>query len=459
MTTRLHSLWRSMPLRLAVLLVALFATVSLLSLAASYAVTQRSFEQSIRANLHQDMAGFRAAPNALAVASLVDAESREADPSRLILSYVSRSGRIYGNGAIARDDEGFQIISLDQQRARYEGGYLALTDTLYGGLITIARSRAEIVALRGVFVNILWISLLPTVLIALWGGLILARRSKRHVEVVSGALDRMTSGDLATRVSIGPRWSDDLRQIGDKVNEMASAQETATQALRQVSSDIAHDLRTPLQRVALHLEDLAGQVGHDDAVADLVGRAQTDVSDMSRVFQALLQLAQVEAGSPKTRFEDVDIATLCATVAEIFDATAAQKGQTLCTEIEEVGMVFGDKALLGQMVSNLIENALKHTPKGSHIKLSLRKDGERITLSVADDGPGIPVAERDKVLRRLYRLDRSRNTPGNGLGLSLVQAVARLHDISLSLADNDPGLRVIVTFPAVRAQGQSSGRP
>ena len=124
MTARLAQLWRSMPLRLAVLLVALFTAVSLLSLAASYSFTQRSFEQAIRADLRQDLAGFRAAPNARAVAALVEAESRETDPNRLVLSYVAPSGRIYGNGAVARDEAGFHIISLDAARSEYDGAYL-----------------------------------------------------------------------------------------------------------------------------------------------------------------------------------------------------------------------------------------------------------------------------------------------------------------------------------------------
>ncbi|MEQ3651027.1 MAG: sensor histidine kinase, partial [Hyphomonas sp.] len=165
MKARLAGLWRSMPLRLALLLVLLFTIVSLLSLAASYAVTQRSFEQAIRADLAQDMAGFRAAPGASALARLVEAESRETDPNRLILSYIGPNGRIYGNGAIARDNEGYHIVSIGAARAQYTGVYLTLTDTLYGGLLTIARSRAEITALREVFVNILLVSLLPTVLI------------------------------------------------------------------------------------------------------------------------------------------------------------------------------------------------------------------------------------------------------------------------------------------------------
>ncbi len=447
MKTRIAQMWRSMPLRLAVLLVALFSVVSLLSLAASYAVTQSSFEQAIRADLAQDLAGFRAAPNARAVALLVKAESRETDPNRLILSYVSPSGQIYGNGAIARDNEGFHIVSLDADRAQYDGAYLTLTEPLYGGLLTIARSRAEIAALGDVFINILLISLLPTVLIALSGGLILARRSKRHVEVVGNALDAMTTGNLGARVKVGSRWSDDLHQIGGKLNQMAGAQEASVAALKQVSLDIAHDLKTPIQRVSVHLDDLARTTQPDTEQADLIGKAQNELIGIASVFQSLLQLAQVEAGSPRTRFTHVDLTALCHTLVEVFEPSALELDHVLRCDLPERAMtVDGDRALLGQMLSNLIENALRHTPPETVITVKLSSNEGRPMITVADNGPGIPADEREKALQRLYRLDRSRNTPGNGLGLSLVEAVANLHGAELQLQDNAPGLRVTLRF-------------
>lgn len=438
-------LWRSMPLRLALVLVVIFGTVSLLSLAASYAFTRTAFEQAIRDDLAQDMAGFRAAPSARAVALLVQAESEGTNPDRLVLSYVAPSGQIYGNGAIARGDEGFHIISLDEGRTTFDGDYLALNARLFGGLLTIARSRAEIDALRPVFVNILWISLIPTVLIALSGGLILARRSQRHVEVIRAALERVTGGDLAARVVTGPRWSDDLVRIGFAVNDMAGAQERSVTALRQVSSDIAHDLKTPVQRVSLQLEELS-QVLNDVEAAALVDRTRAEVAGISAVFTSLLQLAQVEDGALRDKFVPVDLAELCRTMVELYEPTATARGQSLCFDGPQHVVLQGEKNLLGQMLANLIENAQRHTPEGTHIKVLLSETEKGPRLSIVDNGPGIPVSEHGRVTQRLYRLDRSRNTPGNGLGLSLVEGVARLHGAAFTFEDAQPGLQVCVQF-------------
>lgn len=452
MRGRIRQLWRSMPVRLALLLVLLFSTVSLISLLASYAVTRNSFETAIRADLEQDIAGFRAAPNSRAVALLVDAESRGTDPGRVILSYITPNGQIFGNGAIARDDEGYHIVSLAKSRTEYDGDYLSLTIRLYGGQLTVARSLAQIEALRVVFFNILLLSLLPTILIALSGGLYLARRSKRHVEVIGGTLDDLTNGDLTARVTMGPRWADDLVRIGDKVNQMAGAQEAQTQMLRQVSSDIAHDLKTPIQRVAVYLDDMARTVPSASEEGALLGKAQDEVAGIASVFQSLLQIASVESGSPKAHFKPVNLNQLCETMTEVYEPAAAAKGQSLvCAVPDKMVQVVGDKNLLGQVLANLVENAMRHTPEGSKITVTLAQNAGRAILEIADNGPGIPAAEREKVVRRLYRLDRSRNTPGNGLGLSLVEGVVKLHGGHLSLLDNAPGLRVRIEFQTDRS--------
>lgn len=440
---------RSMPLRLAAGLVLLFSVVSLLGLLASYIYTQASFEQTLRADLMQDMAGFRAAPSASALAALVEAEARSTDPERVILSYFAPNGQHFGNAVVARDADGYRILSYLPGNPEITGRYLALTASLHGGQLTIARSHAQIDALRDVFLNILGLSLLPTILVALSGGLILARSGARHVAVIGGTLDRLTSGDLDARVGDVTGWSDDLARIGLKIDQMALSQQNTVASLRQVSSDIAHDLKTPIQRVAVHLDDLNQTQGLSDTARTHLDKAQTELDRISSVFQSLLQLAQIESGSPRARFSAVDLSALCRTICDIYEPAACENGQTLTCDLPDDSAikVIGDRHLLGQVLANLIENAIHHTPRGTAITVGLSEGQGHVDLSVTDTGPGIPEAERELVLRRLYRLDSSRTTPGHGLGLSLVASIAQIHEAKLQLTDAGPGLRVTLSFP------------
>lgn len=448
MKIRFTSLLRSMPLRLALGLVVLFAVISLISLAASYVVTQRSFDQAMREDLRQSMAGFRAAPSATALAALVQAEASETDPERVVLSYLAPNRKHYGNALVGRDSVGYNIISLQQEGPRVWGRYLALSETLHNGQLTIARSRSEIEALAGVFRNILLLSLLPTVLIALSGGLYLARRGARHVAIVGKTLDQLTSGNLGARVGQTKYWSDDLAQIGAKIDQMARAQETSVVALKQVSSDIAHDLKTPIQRVAVQLDELSLQDDLEGTARDLVESARGELDGIVSVFHSLLQIAQIEAGSPGSRFAPVNLGDVITTCVELYEPTATEAGNILQADIatQNAFSVNGDRNLMMQLLANLIENALRYTPKGTRITVSLKPSGDAVTLSVADTGQGIPPDEYENVLQRLYRLDQTRMTPGSGLGLSFVSVVAKLHGAQLILSDNKPGLRVSVVF-------------
>ncbi|MCB5199795.1 HAMP domain-containing histidine kinase [Loktanella sp. TSTF-M6] len=450
--TRRPRLINASPVRLALGLVALFAVVSVVSLAASYTATSRALDMQMRQQLRQDLAGFRAAPSSTALAALVAAEARATDPNRVVLSYVTADGRHYGNGRLARDEEGYVLTTLENPETPIQGEYLALTTREYRGLLTVARSRAEIDQLWSVYRTIGLLSLLPTLVIALGAGLVMARRSARQVSAVRRTLGALTSGDLSARVRPTERWSDDLRRIGDGIDRMAAAQETAREALRQVSSDVAHDLKTPIQRISVRLDEL-GRTDLNPEAQTLVDQAQADVASVVSVFQALLQIAQIEGGSPKARFGTLDLVPLVETFAELYEPAAQQTDRSLNTQVAcDAAPVVGDRDLIGQILANLIENALRHTPRGSQITLGLRVDGARVMLEVSDNGPGIPATERDKVLRRLYRLDRSRTTPGSGLGLSLVSVIAELHDAPVTLDDNAPGLRVSVAFQLASAR-------
>ena len=436
-----QSLWLSL----------LFVAASSLSLGITYYVAHEAQRQVIEESLTQDMAGFRAAPSAAALAALVNAETAETNPRRRLLSYRRFGGRVVaGNAAIMQQEEGFRIIALGPQPVEIEGRFISLSEYIHGGLLTVAQTAEPLDVLRQTFLRVFLFSLLPAIAIAVLGGVLLARRSARALGGIEQALSSFTSGDLAARVPQAALTQGDIGSIGHRVNRMAEAQQKSTDALRQVSADIAHDLKTPIQRVAVQLARLQETPGLPEEAQDLADQALEETRGITGTFQALLQIAQLEGGTPKSRFEPVDLREVTATFAEIYEPAAEEQNRSLTLELPEAPVtVTGDKTLIGQMLANLIENALRHTPAGTDIAVSLRQEAASVILTVCDHGPGIPEDERQNVLRRLYRLEQSRTTPGSGLGLSLVAAIAELHNAELQLGSTGPGLQADVIFSAL----------
>ncbi|WP_411353134.1 sensor histidine kinase (plasmid) [Leisingera aquaemixtae] len=446
--SRARVLLRSSPMRQSLWLSLLFVAASSLSLGITYYVAHGAQRQAIEQSLTQDMAGFRAAPSAAALAALVNAETRETDPQRRLLSYRRPGGRVVaGNAAIMQQHAGFRVVALGPEPVEISGRFISLSEYIHGGLLTVAQSAKPLDDLRQTFLWVFLFSLLPATALAMLGGVLLARRSARSLRGIERTLSALTSGDLGARVPQAGQAQGDITRIGRSVNRMAQAQQQATEALRQVSADIAHDLKTPIQRVAVQLSRLQEMPDLPQEAQVLADKALEETRGITSTFQALLQIAQLEDGTPRSRFEAVDLREIAATFAEIYEPAAEEQNRTLSLSLPEAPVsVTGDRALLGQLLANLIENALRHTPEGTGISLSLRCDGAAAVLSVRDHGPGIPKAEHQKVLRRLYRLERSRTTPGSGLGLSLVAAIAGLHGAELRLSDAQPGLRVEVRF-------------
>jgi signal transduction histidine kinase len=218
------------------------------------------------------------------------------------------------------------------------------------------------------------------------------------------------------------------------------------ESLRHVSSDVAHDLRTPLHRLRGHLE--SGLAEKDDAArVEAIHRALSEMDGVLDTFTALLRIAEAESGRRRAAFARTDLSLLAAHVVEAFAPSAEEEGRTLAVSAVEPVVIEGDPELLTQMIVNLVENALRHTPPGSKIAVSVRRSNEGGRLVVADNGPGVPPEERGRVFDRFYRVEASRTTPGSGLGLAMVAAVARLHGAQVRLEDAEPGLRATVVFP------------
>jgi signal transduction histidine kinase len=289
-----------------------------------------------------------------------------------------------------------------------------------------------------------WIAL-GTSIFAVLGGLLLGRRFMGRVDAITQTCERIVAGHLNERIPLrgrGDEWDRLARAINDMLDRISALLEN----LQQVSSDIAHDLRTPLTRLRTRLEQARTGSSTVEDYAVVVSRAIEDTDQLLSIFSALLRISQVEAGTRAQTFSAVPLSELLERIFQLYLPVAEDCGHALSRSIHAGIAVRGDAELLTQMFSNLIENALHHTPAGTPIRVALTLTNGAAVAAIADGGPGIPAAERAKVLRRFYRLSSSRSTEGHGLGLSLVAAIADLHGARLELADAKPGLEVTVRF-------------
>ena len=439
----------STPVRQAMALVAVFAAVNLVTLGLAYVSLRNAAEQVMQANLAQLMAGFEVAASPAAAEVMVMAAADAADPAHRVFAYIAPDGRVTGNADARLSTGGVEIRPMPEGRPLGHDGYMPLIRPMAGVVLIIGESMTPIRELGRTFLGLLALGLGPTVLISLGLGAMLAARARARVERIESALARLSEGALDTRIAAESGRADDLARIGARINRMAEAQEAATEALKQVSADIAHDLKTPLQRMTVLLHELRDGLADGSREAGLADRALSEAEGAVAVFQGLLRIAQIEGGGARRAFGPVDLNALVAGMAEIYGPDAEDSAHPLTLELSPAPVVVaGDRDLLGQVLANLVENALRHTPRGTAVALRTRTEAGRAVLEVADRGPGVPEDEREKVLRRLYRLERSRTTPGHGLGLSLVAATARLHGADLALLDNAPGLTIRIVFPA-----------
>jgi signal transduction histidine kinase len=276
-------------------------------------------------------------------------------------------------------------------------------------------------------------------------GFALSRAVQKRMAAISGTAEAIIDGDLGRRIPV--HGDDDLSRLAITINRMLDRIGVLMDSLRQVTSDVAHDLRTPLNRLRQRLERSALQAGDPAHRAEIEGSLR-DVDAILVTFAALLRISEVEAGARRAAFRPVDLQALARAVAEDFAPAAEDAGHRLEFQAGPPAWIVGDAELLTQMTVNLVENALRHTPQGCTVRLSTAVEPGAAALVVLDDGPGVPESDRARLFDRFYRLERSRSTPGSGLGLAMVQAVAHLHRGEARLADGAPGLEAKVVFPA-----------
>lgn len=323
-----------------------------------------------------------------------------------------------------------------------------------GGLrLLIGRDESERLQLRLLLTEgVVW-SLGASLLLALLGGGLVRRALERRLEPAMRTAGHIAGGDLSRRVPVAGR-ADEFDRLARSMNTMLDRIQVLMQGIKSVSDAIAHDLRTPIARARNKLEEAVETANGEVELRVAMEQGIADLDQISRIFQALLRIAEAEAGARRAAFAELDLAAVLRDAEEFYGAAAEARDQHLQTSFPERIVMVGDRDLLLQAVANLLDNAIKFTPDGGVIRLTAReRDDDWIEVAVADSGPGLPAADRSRAGERFFRADSSRNTPGSGLGLSLVRAVATLHGGRIELADaipgaTDPGLEVRMLLPA-----------
>jgi signal transduction histidine kinase len=311
--------------------------------------------------------------------------------------------------------------------------------------LLVGRDIRELAQIRQLFTRASLYGLGLTMALAIAGGVLMAFSARRRLAELNRTTRQIIAGDLSRRARL--RGSgDEHDELAGNINAMLDQIQGLLEGMRHVGDSVAHDLRGPLTRLRNRLETLAAaEQPRREELLECVEQVQ-HVLD---TFNALLRIARVESGAHRSAFAALDLERIVRDVCELYQAAADERQIELVCTVRAAVEVFGDRELLAQALTNLLDNAVKYTPTGGRIAVTLERTEDVARLRVADSGPGVPAADRERVLQRFTRLDQARSQPGNGLGLALVNAVTTQHHGRLSLGDNSPGLVVTIEIPAL----------
>jgi signal transduction histidine kinase len=321
---------------------------------------------------------------------------------------------------------------------------------LRGATLVVAQSVVAMRETQQVVLKTFGWGTLILIVLALAGGYAQSKGPVQRLREIAQTTRDIVDGQFDRRIATTGSL-DDLDRLSLDINRMLDRIQDLMQSLKQVSSDIAHDLRTPIGRLRQELDTLQRNPGTLVDTQLAIDSVLREVDTIIDTFDALLRIAQIEGGARRANFQTVDMSAVLENVTGVYASVAEDRGHLFEVEIEKACYLRGDRDLLTQLFANLIENALTHVPSPSTITVTLKRTGSACRCVVADEGPGIPEEERHSVFRRLYRLERSRTTPGSGLGLSMVSAIAELHAATIRLDDNRPGLIATVIFDTVES--------
>jgi signal transduction histidine kinase len=438
--------------------------------------TRRLITEQITATVNTEISGLSEQYSQGGIRRLVivvDLRSRRPGSSLYLVTTATGEGLAGNVGSLepgVLDHPGWLETNYRRLEAPEGSEHRALVEVvqLPGGFrLLVGRDLEERERLFGIVVNAGQWSLALVIVLGLAGGFFVSRRVLSRIDAMTATAQTIMAGDLAGRLPVAGT-GDELDRLADHLNAMLERIEALMRGLKEVSDNIAHDLKTPLTRLRNRCEQaLRGNTDVAEYRAALEGTiAESD--DLIRTFDALLMIARAESGHARDNMTEFDAAEIVRDVGELYEPLADENGLALRVEAPSAAPVRGNRELVSQALANLIDNAIKYAkPNGTvngemngavngvpaEIVVTADNEGDRIMLTVADRGPGIPEADRGRVVERFVRLEQSRSAPGSGLGLSLASAVARLHGGELKLEDNHPGLRSIIALPRAGPAG------
>jgi len=318
-----------------------------------------------------------------------------------------------------------------------------------GTMVVVAHDTDEIDRAKATVIRALGLALVPTLAFSILGGVLLAGRAKRRLASTEAAVARVMRGDLRQRLPVGEA-GDEFDRLAQDVNGMLDEIERLMEEVRGVGDAVAHDLRTPLTRLRLRLERGREQARDIGELREAVDQGLVWIDQTLEMVTAVLRIGEIEHGRRCAAFGPVDLGLVVSEAVELFEPLAEEKGIGLGLEVDgTMPAIEGDRSLIFEAVSNLLDNAIKFTPVDGRVRVDLGRRGDLFVVSVEDTGPGIPVDEREQVFRRFYRAEPARQTQGNGLGLGLVAAIAKLHGFALAVTESSGGgCRMEVLCPA-----------
>lgn len=409
---------------------------------ATAGLLDRQTEAAVRADAQALVERYHQGGIAALILTIEDRLAQDVDDNAIYLLTGPDMHRIAGNlgtwPAIVQRTDGW--YELPVQRAGIRSlAHVHRYDLAGGYRLLVGRDVQNRAQLRHLLTDALLWAMIVVIGLAAVGGFVVRGLFRRALANVSATASAIAAGDLARRVRLSGR-GDEFDQLAATINDMLDRIARLMDGVRQVSNAIAHDLRTPITRARGRLEEAAAHARAPEELHAAIERAIVDLDGIVAIFKGLLRISEIEAGSRRSAFAAIDVAHLLADVAELYDVVAEEKGVRLVMEVPEHLPAHGDPELVQQAVANMVDNAVKFSPAGGTVRLTAEPSGNGVQITVADQGAGIPAEDRARATERFFRGESARSTPGSGLGLALVQAVAQLHGSALTLDDANPGL-------------------